>query len=83
MSDNLYDLLHFIHIELSRLVDTTNFFVALYDKNKEVYTFPYFVDAYDDIDQFTAIQLKKSLTDYVRRSGKAILINQKNTQTAC
>ncbi len=62
-------------IELSAILDTTNFYIALYDKNSDTYTFPFHVDEYDAIDDFTQIELKDSLTDYVRRKNLAILVN--------
>ncbi|MBL1213114.1 MAG: PAS domain S-box protein [Ignavibacteriae bacterium] len=72
---NLKDFLAVVHCELSVILDTTNFYVALYDKDSDTYSFPYHVDQFDKIDDFTQIQLKDSLTDYVRRKKEAILVN--------
>lgn len=65
---NVRELLETIHRILDGLMDTTNFYVALYDSQTKLYSFPYSVDQYDN-DEFTPQQLKKSLTDYVRRTG--------------
>ncbi|MBN1271464.1 MAG: PAS domain S-box protein [Candidatus Aminicenantes bacterium] len=73
ISVNLDALLKNIYRELGTLIDTTNFFIALYDKKKDTYTFPFYVDAYDKFEEFEPKRLKKSLTDYVRRTGKPLL----------
>ena len=73
-SKNLDELLKIVHQQLGTLIDTTNFFIALYDKEKRLYTFPYYKDQYDD--DFSPQTLKKSLTDYVRRTGKSLLVNE-------
>jgi PAS domain S-box-containing protein len=72
---NLNEFLGIVRQELSTILDTTNFYVALYDKNSDTYTFPYHVDEYDSIDEITQLELKDSLTDYVRRNNKATLVN--------
>ncbi len=76
LSHNLRELLEIIHRELSRLVDCTNFFVALYDAETEIYSFPYSVDEVDGEIEVTPQQLKKSLTDYVRRTGSPLLLSK-------
>ncbi len=75
-TNNLEELLTKIHEALGTLIDTTNFYVALYDNVKDEYSFPYCVDQYDDTD-FTPQQLKKSLTDYVRRNERPFIIDEK------
>jgi len=80
-SGNLSELLEAIHYQLGRLIDTTNFYVALYDKETETYSFPYMVDQYESEFNIPPPQtLKKSLTDYVRRTGKAILVDEHTHQ---
>jgi PAS domain S-box-containing protein len=71
---DLQELIGVVHRELGRLVDTTNFYVALYDEETELYTFPYHVDKYDS-DEIGAVPLRKSLTDYVRRTGEALMVD--------
>lgn len=74
LSDNLEELLKTIHKVLGTLIDTTNFYVALYDELNQKYMFPYIVDQAND--NVTSIsQVNKSLTDYVRRSGQPVLID--------
>lgn len=75
-SADLESLLVTIHQELGRLMNVTNFFVALYDERTELYTFPYAIDEYDPVDSFTPQQMRNSLTDYVRRAGIPCLIDE-------
>ena len=75
-SDNLEELLATIHHELGRLIDTTNFYVALYHEEIGKYTFPYHVDQFDDNEEIQPATLSKSLTDYVRRVGRAEMIDE-------
>ncbi len=72
----LDELLATIHRQLGRLINTTNYYVALYDETTDTYTFPYHIDEEDELEELTPIQLKKSLTDYVRRTGKPVLVDE-------
>jgi len=74
-SVNLEDLLATIHRELGRLIDTTNFYVALYHEDTDRYSFPYHVDQFDDNEEIEPTPLPNSLTDYVRRTGEAQMID--------
>ena len=75
-SGNLEELLATVHHELGRLIDTTNFYVALYHEDVGKYTFPYHVDQFDDNAETEPATLGKSLTDYVRRAGRAQMIDE-------
>ncbi len=80
LSDNLEELLKTIHEILGTLIDTTNFYVALYDTETDMYTFPYLVDKYEDVNDLQPEQLKKSLTDYVRKTGNPMLVDEQKHQ---
>jgi len=73
-SADLGEFLTVIHRELGRLIDTTNFYVALYSDETSMYSFPYHVDQYD-CDEIGQVALKDSLTDYVRRTGEALMVD--------
>ncbi|MEA3409649.1 MAG: ATP-binding protein, partial [Candidatus Eisenbacteria bacterium] len=75
-SGNLEELLATIHHQLGRLIDTTNFYVALYHEDIDKYTFPYHVDQFDGNEEIQPATLDKSLTDYVRRLGRAQMIDE-------
>lgn len=63
------------HIQgiLHQIIDTTNFFVALYNKKNNKITLPYFADTYD---HFTTIPPGKTLTSYVIKTGTPLLANE-------
>jgi two-component system, cell cycle sensor histidine kinase and response regulator CckA len=74
-SDNLEELLGIFRRLLHRLIDTTNFFVALYDPENDTYSFPIFADEHDDFG-LTTRALPFSFTDFVRRTGNALLVDE-------
>jgi len=75
-TDTLEAFLHTVRQELGRLMDTTNFYVALYDEDTGRYSFPYHVDAMDEAPD-GPIALENSVTDYVRTTGEPYLIDQR------
>ncbi len=74
-SDDLRDLLVTIREQLGILLDTTNFYVALYNTDTGLYSFPYYEDEYDNLESYEPVHLENSLTDYVRKTGQAILVD--------
>jgi signal transduction histidine kinase len=74
MSDNLENFLSLIHGSLSKIVYAENCFVALYDQNSGLFSFPYFVDKFDTVPLPTS--MLKSCTAYVLRKGKPFLFSQ-------
>jgi PAS domain S-box-containing protein len=74
-ADSLEELLAAIRRQVGTLMDVTNFYVALYDAASDTYTFPFHVDEYDEADSHTQQPLRESLTDYVRRTGKPLLVD--------
>ncbi|UCE23419.1 MAG: PAS domain S-box protein [Candidatus Zixiibacteriota bacterium] len=77
LAGSLEELLATIRKILGKLIDTTNFYVALYDDRKGVYTFPYLVDRYHKSADVAPEELRRSFTDYVRRTGKPLLADDK------
>jgi two-component system, cell cycle sensor histidine kinase and response regulator CckA len=73
-SDRLEEFLEKIRQSLGTLMDTTNFFVALYDPQKQSYSFPCFADPFDPPPP-AGTPLPGSLTDYVRRTGRPLLLD--------
>ncbi|NQV18570.1 MAG: PAS domain S-box protein [Armatimonadetes bacterium] len=66
----LDELYQSIHIQLGKIIDTTNFYIALYDKENDTILFPYHID---EIDKYTSYPARKTLTAYVIRTGKPLL----------
>jgi PAS domain S-box-containing protein len=73
-SADLKTLIERIRELLGTLIDTTNFYVALYDDSTG-YSFPFYADEYDAIEKFGPEPMPKSLTDYVRRTGEPALVD--------
>jgi len=72
---NLNELSQVIRHELGKVFDTTNFYIALYNKNKETLSLPFFIDEKDSFNEIPAIN---TLTGYMIRNNKPILM--KNEQ---
>ncbi|MCE1166162.1 MAG: ATP-binding protein [Bacteroidetes bacterium] len=70
-SENLDELFRSIHSNVATLMPAKNFYIAIYDKEKDLISFPYFVDEYDE----AAITQKpgRGITEYVIRTGKPLL----------
>jgi len=66
--EELYDM---IRVEIGRLLDTKNFIIALYDKETDRLFFPCFID---EKDEFPSVPLGKSMTGYVIKKEKAVLL---------
>ncbi len=71
----LKELLTGVQTQLSKLIDAANFYVALWDEEKQLYTFPYAVDENEDED-FSPQRLEWSLTDFVRRHDEPLLVDE-------
>ncbi|MFC1564005.1 PAS domain S-box protein [candidate division KSB1 bacterium] len=72
----LKELLKRIHIEISKSMEARNFFVALYDKDSEMYTFPYHVDEHYTFDTGKPVKIGKSFTELVRKKKCPLLVNK-------
>ena len=74
-TDNLDDLLKLIHHALGKVVYAENCFVALYNWKTGLFSFPYFVDKFDQVPSPTS--MSKSCSAYVFRTCKPLLLTQK------
>lgn len=72
-TNDLDDLYFSIHEILRTLVPVDNFFIAFYDKNRDLLSFPYFVDQFDPQPQ--PHHPANGLTEYVLRTGKPLSVN--------
>ena len=72
--DQLYPI---IHQELGNIIDTTNFYIALVDENKDELYFPYYIDKKDEKMPFVKFSTTNTLTTYVIKTGKSLLNNNK------
>lgn len=69
-TDDLDELLYFIKNQLTKIIDTTNFFVALYYEKTDTIMLPFMVDQKDEFVSFPA---GKTLTSYVIKTKKSLL----------
>jgi len=69
-TDNLEKLLIFIKEQLSLIIDTTNFYIALYDSKTDTLSLPFISD---EKDEFTSFPAGKTLTNYVIKTQKSLL----------
>ncbi|GAG61461.1 unnamed protein product [marine sediment metagenome] len=66
-----------IHQELGNIMDTTNFFIALTDYQKDEVYFPYFVDEKDKDFPIINFSETNSLTVYVIKTDQPLLVDYK------
>jgi len=70
-SETLDDLFRSIHMVIADLMPANNFYIALYDPQTDMLSFPYFVDEYDQPD--APRKPGRGLTEYVLRTGAPLL----------
>src|SRR6266576_358912 len=73
-AENLQQLLRAIHEIVSELMPARNFYVSLYNPDKDQLEFPYFVDEIDTTCDVRPRKLRKGLTEYVLRTGQPLLV---------
>ena len=74
-TEDMQTLFTKIHEVIKGLMSADNFYIALYDENTDLLSFPYFVDEADPPPP--PRELGKGLTDYVLRTGKEAIIREK------
>ncbi len=81
VTDDLDDLYRSIHQSLRLVLNADNFFIALYEADKDVLTFPYKKDLIDpeEIEKITDVSNSTSLTGFLIRSRKPLLLNKKES----
>ena len=72
-TDNLEQLIQLIQLELGAIIDTTNFYVALYEPSNDTISLPFMADEKDIISSFPA---GKTLINYVIKTKKPLLANK-------
>jgi diguanylate cyclase (GGDEF)-like protein/PAS domain S-box-containing protein len=70
---NLDELFHSIHRTIEDLMPAKNFYIALYDHDTGILSFPYFIDEYDEAP--APQKLGRGLTEYVLRLGEPLLVS--------
>jgi diguanylate cyclase (GGDEF)-like protein/PAS domain S-box-containing protein len=73
-TESIQELFQSIQKHLGEIIDTTNFYVALYDKANDTISLPYIID---EEDKFTSFPAGKTLTGYVIKHNKPLLVDEK------
>ncbi|NOY50648.1 MAG: PAS domain S-box protein [Chlorobi bacterium] len=74
---DLGKLIEIIQREVNQVVDATNFYVALYDDETDMFSFPFYSDTYDKFENYPA---RKTLTKIVIDSKKPLLADTKTKE---
>jgi len=72
---SLEDLFQIIHESLGRVIDVTNFYIALYDSKSNLITFPYLVDEMNEDSSPIVADDSKSLTAQIISEEKTLLLD--------
>lgn len=75
---SLKQLYPVIHEELSTIIDTTNFYIALFDEEKNKLYFPYYTDETGERDEDFLVSKYSdsgSIFNYIFKTGKSLLLN--------
>ncbi|MCF6182264.1 PAS domain S-box protein [Lutibacter sp.] len=67
----------FIKDQLQLIIDTSNFYIAIYNKETNIISTPVFVDEKEEIEDFPA---ENSLTGYVIKTKKPLLLTNQEHQ---
>ncbi|MBI9037631.1 MAG: response regulator [Bacteroidales bacterium] len=73
-NESVEELCKLIQKQLGTIIDTTNFYVALYDNENDTISLQYMADQLDELSTFPA---GKTLTAYVIKSEKSLLATKK------
>jgi PAS domain S-box-containing protein len=71
---NLDEFFKFIHESIGKLMKAENFYIAYYNREEDLLTFPYFVDEYET--DASPQKLGKGLTESVLMTGKSKLVDR-------
>lgn len=78
ITQSLDELYAKIHAVLQNLLPTQFFYIAIYDRDQDLVSFPYFQDAYDEAPPPS--KPGRGLTEYVLRTRQPILANSEVTE---
>ena len=76
---NLDELYSSIYLALNQVIDASNFYIALYNAERDAITFPYHVDQYDDFEgEIANISESTTLTGEVIKTGQPVVARKKD-----
>ncbi len=74
-TEDLNELFKSIQNQLGTIIDTTNFYIALYNKENDTLLLPYFVD---EKHKFRIVPAGKTLTVYIIKNDKPLLATEES-----
>jgi len=79
-ADDMDELFRSVHAIIGQVMPARNFYIAFYDAENDLLSFPYYVD---EADRFTSASIPaarpgRGMTEYVIRTGKALLSDAAN-----
>jgi PAS domain S-box-containing protein len=74
---DIAETIEVVQKELGTIIDTSNFYLALYNAEKDEIELPFFIDT---IDQFKKVPAGNTLTRLVIKEGKSYLLNEEERQ---
>ncbi len=75
---SLKELYPVIHQELSSIIDTSNFYIALYDEEKDRLYFQYYVDEVGERNEDFLVsknRVSDNIFNYIFKTGQSLLLN--------
>lgn len=76
LSDDLFELYEFVHIQLQSVIEAKNFAIAQIDDKSNKIVFPYYVDEIDSEYQEIDLNDMNSLTNNVIKNKKSLRLNE-------
>ncbi len=74
-SADLYTLFESIHKIMGMILDVTNFYIAIYNSDEQVLSFPYHVDQVDDYPE--SQKAGRGLSEYIIKTGQPLYVTEK------
>ena len=72
-SEDLFHFLKLVRKYLAKIINTQNFFIALYNESDNTFSLPIFID---DRDKFRSFPAGRTLTAYMISRNKPLLLNE-------
>jgi len=79
-ADDMNELFRSVHAIIGQVMPARNFYIALYDSENDLLSFPYYVDEVDHVESASipASRPGRGMTEYVIRTGKPLLSDAAN-----
>ncbi|HUG33580.1 MAG TPA: GAF domain-containing protein, partial [Anaerolineales bacterium] len=77
-SSSLDELFSQVHSIIGQVMPAQNFYIALYDADEDLVSFPYYVDEVDKSESIPPTRPGRGMTEYLLRTGKPLLSDSSN-----